>query len=266
MLTRLPVVGSQTKGLRRLSVPVRTAAGGSWGPRNGPVAALLTGCVADVWFSDVHKATIEVLIAAGYRVEAPSSQTCCGALASHSGFADEAKKMAGSNISAFTSADVIVTDVAGCGAHLKSYSRFGDGGAELVAKVRDICEVIAEAVADGRLPSFPSTDVEVGIQDSCHLEHGQRVHTAVDVVVEAAGFKAVPVDRGGMCCGAAGIYQLEHKQMADQLGKAKADLVATAGITTIVSANAGCEMQLRRHLDVGYSIEHPVELYARRLS
>ena len=96
-------------------------------------------------------------------------------------------------------------------------------------KVRDINEVIVEAVRDGRLPSFPVTDLEVGIQDPCHLEHGQRAHTTVDGVIEAAGFKAIPIDRGGMCCGAAGVYQLEHKQMSDELGQAKADRVAKTG-------------------------------------
>ena len=266
VLKRLPVVGGQTKGLRRLPLRVRSSAGGSWGRQDGPVAMFLTGCVADVWFSDVHTATIEVLVAAGYRVEAPANQTCCGALASHSGFADDARAMAKENVSAFRSADVVVADVAGCGAHLKSYGRFGDGAQDMASKVRDINEVIVEAVRDGRLPSFPVTDLEVGIQDPCHLEHGQRAHTTVDGVIEAAGFKAIPIDRGGMCCGAAGVYQLEHKQMSDELGQAKADRVAKTGIKTIVSANAGCEMQLRRYLGEGYSIQHPVELYARQIS
>ena len=265
LLKRLPAVGGQTKGLRRLPWRVRSAAGGSWGPQDGPVAMLLTGCVADVWFSDIHTATIEVLVAGGYRVVAPSGQTCCGALASHSGFADDAAAMAKKNIAAFKSADVVVADVAGCGAHLKSYGRFGDDASDMASKVRDINEVIADGIRAGRLPTFPATDVEVGIQDPCHLEHGQRAHTAVDAVIEAAGFKAVPIDRGGMCCGAAGVYQLEHKKMSADLGQAKAERITKTGIKTIVSANAGCEMQLRRYLDSGYSVQHPVELYADRL-
>jgi len=28
------------------------------------------------------------------------------------------------------------------------------------------------------------------------------------------------------------------------------------------SANAGCEMQIRRHLDAGTIVRHPIELYA----
>lgn len=266
LLRRLPMVGSQTRGLRRITVPVRTTAGGRWGATSGNLAMLLSGCVADVWFPDVHKATIEVLVAAGYRVEAPANQTCCGALAAHGGFADDAHSMAARNLAAFKAADVIVADVAGCGAHLKTYDRLGGEYAAFAAKVRDINEVVAEAIKDGRLPSYPPSGRMVGIQDPCHLEHGVHAHTAVDVVVEAAGCTPVPIDRGGLCCGAAGIYQIEHPAMSTTLGQAKADQIVGSGVTTVVSANAGCEMQLRRFLDGGYRILHPVELYRDRMT
>lgn len=265
LLTALPVVGKQAKSLRRIPLPVPSAAGGSWGDDGNPLAVLLAGCVADVWFSQVHVATIEVLVAAGYRVEAPRAQTCCGALASHGGFATDAERMARRNISAFREAEVVVADVAGCGAHLKAYGRFGDAGSAVAAKVRDIDEVVADAVADGRLPALAPTGEQVAIQDPCHLEHGQRANLTVDTVVAAAGYTPVAVDRGGLCCGAAGTYQLEHPEMSETLGIQKAALFSDADIKTIVSANAGCELQLRRYLDTGFTIKHPVELYADAL-
>ncbi len=266
LLARLPVVGAQTRGLRPIALPVRTTGGGRWGSPSGDVAILLSGCVADVWFSDVHKATIEVLVAAGYRVEAPLSQTCCGALASHGGFAADARSMANRNIKAFASADIIVTDVAGCGAHLKSYGRYGEDGTGVAAKVRDVNEVVAAAVSDGRLQSYPASGRTIGIQDPCHLEHGQRAASAVDAVIAAAGFTPVAIDRGGQCCGAAGVYQIEYPEISEQLGRAKADRITDSGITTVVSANAGCEMQLRRFLNDQHRILHPIEVYRDRMT
>ncbi|MEZ5174902.1 MAG: (Fe-S)-binding protein [Acidimicrobiia bacterium] len=264
LLTRLPVIGNQAMGLRRLPVVARTSAGGSWGSDGRPVAMLVSGCVSDVWCSAVHTATVELLVAAGYRVEAPATQTCCGALASHSGFAADAAKMAERNIVAFRGADIVVADVAGCGAHLKMYGRFGEAGVDLARRVRDINEVVADAIADGRLPTLPQTGRSVAIQDPCHLEHGQRAHTSVDTVVAAAGFEPVPVDRGGLCCGAAGIYSIDEPVMAQRLGVAKADAVTRSGVTVVATANIGCEMQLRRYLGDGYSVLHPVEVYWRQ--
>jgi glycolate oxidase iron-sulfur subunit len=265
VLHRLPIIGPLTKGLRPLSLPITRVAGGSWGTSGGPVALFLSGCIADVWFTDVHRSAIDVLVRAGYRVEAPSNQTCCGALAAHSGYADEAESMANVNIDAFRDADVIVTDVAGCGAHMASYGGYGEAGADIANRVRDINDLVAELISQGTLPVLGPTGVTVAIQDPCHLEHGQKVHKSVDVVVEAAGYVAVPADRGGLCCGAAGIYQIEHPEMSGDLGRAKADTIEGSGAAIVVSANAGCEMQLRRYLGSDIEVMHPIELYAKAL-
>jgi glycolate oxidase iron-sulfur subunit len=265
LLARLPVVGSVTKGLRPLELPSKSVVGTSWGAAEGPVAMLLSGCVADVWFSDVHRSAIDVLVRSGYRVEVPKQQTCCGALAAHSGYADDTEVMARVNIAAFMNADVIVTDVAGCGAHMESYGRYGEEGAGIASRVRDIDDLVAELISKGELPILEPTGVRVAIQDPCHLEHGQKVHATVDVIVDAAGYAPVPIDRGGLCCGAAGLYQIAHKDVSEELGRAKAATVANTDASIVVSANAGCEMQMRRYLGSEHRVMHPIELYAEAL-
>ncbi|MCB1247199.1 MAG: (Fe-S)-binding protein, partial [Acidimicrobiia bacterium] len=191
--------------------------------------------------------------------------TCCGALAAHAGYASDAEDMAMRNIDAMGDADVIVADVAGCGAHLRTYQRHGEAGRLVASKVVDVNDLVARAIEDGRLPVFESHGSLVGVQDPCHLEHGLRSHTAVDVVVTAAGFVPVPIDRGGLCCGAAGSYQLEHPEMASELGRRKAAAVSASGVSLVASANAGCEMQLRRFVGGGVGVVHPIELYAEAL-
>ncbi|GMQ93992.1 MAG: heterodisulfide reductase-related iron-sulfur binding cluster [Acidimicrobiia bacterium] len=251
-------IGIPDRGLRTIPLPQPSARGGSWGPAGAPTATLFVGCVADAWFSDIHKATIRVLVAAGYRVDSPSSQTCCGALAAHDGYVVESHAMAGTNRSVLRDADVIVVNVAGCGAHLKSDPEIGD-------RVRDITEIAATAIADGRLPMMPSNGERVAIQDPCHLEHGQGIIDQPRVVLAAAGYEVVDADPGGLCCGAAGTYLFDHPKTSAELGRRKAASVAATGANLVASANAGCEMQLRRFLGAGYEVRHPIELYADRL-
>ena len=262
VLKALPVVGGATAGLRKLPLPLPSARGGSWGDRGAERVMLFTGCLADTWFSDIHRATIEVLLAAGYRVDAPESQTCCGALARHSGFEDEATKLAEKNIRGLASAPAIVVNVAGCGAHLKEYGRYGEGGESLAKRTVDVTEIVAAAIIEGRLPTLPPNGVKVAVQDPCHLEHGQGITDEPRVILRAAGYEVVDADPGGLCCGAAGVYQIDHPETSEALGIAKADKVRTAGATLVASANAGCEMQLRRYLDAGFEVLHPIEIYA----
>jgi glycolate oxidase iron-sulfur subunit len=263
LLKVLPIVGGATAGLRKLPLPLPSARGGSWGDPSAERVVLFTGCLADTWFSDIHKATIEVLLAAGYRVDAPLSQTCCGALAGHSGFEVEARALAEKNIEGLADARAIVVNVAGCGAHLKDYGRYGDAGESLAHRTADVTEIVAEAIDDGRLPTLPPNGEKVVVQDPCHLEHGQGIADQPRMILAAAGYDVVDADPGGLCCGAAGLYQIDHPETSEALGIAKADKVAATGTTLVASANAGCEMQLRRYLDDGFEILHPIEIYAR---
>jgi glycolate oxidase iron-sulfur subunit len=261
----LPIVGGATAGLRKLPLPLPSARGGSWGDPSAERVVLFTGCLADTWFSDIHKATIETLLAAGYRVDAPESQTCCGALAGHSGFEVEARALAEENIDGLGDASAIVVNVAGCGAHLKEYGRYGEAGAALAGRTVDVTEIVALAIEEGRLPSLPPNGETVVVQDPCHLEHGQGITDQPRIILAAAGYDVVDADQGGLCCGAAGLYQIDHPETSEALGIAKAEAVAATGATLVASANAGCEMQLRRYLDAGFETLHPIEIYAREV-
>lgn len=228
--------------------------------------ALLAGCVMDEWFPDVHDATRGVLQMAGFTVHSPESQQCCGALAAHEGAADDAARMAKKNIAAFAGFDYVVADAAGCSAHLKDYGEWAEGGASLAARTRDVTELVAELIADGRLPQLPPGGGEVAIHDPCHLRHAQRIFDEPRAIVRAAGFTPVEIDPDGLCCGAAGLYMVYEHDTAEELGVRKAAQIRAAGPTTVVSANPGCEIQLRAHLDKGYRVLHPIELYWEALN
>ncbi|MGI9584771.1 MAG: (Fe-S)-binding protein [Acidimicrobiia bacterium] len=265
LLRMLPRVADQARGMRPIPLPVPTARGGVWGDDDAHGVALFVGCIADPWFSDLHKASIEVLVRAGYRVDAPVDQTCCGALAAHGGFASEADKLATRNIAALGNQDAVAVDVAGCGAHLKQYARYGQGGAAVAAKTHDITQLVAAAIVDGKLPTLARSGIEVGVQDPCHLEHGQGIVDEPRAVLEAGGFTVIDIDAGGLCCGAAGAYQLHHPETGEVLGRQKAKKVEESGTKIVATANGGCEIQLRRFLDSGYTVRHPIELYAEAL-
>lgn len=261
--SRIPRVGAQTTGLRSIPLSVPTVRGGSWGDPTHPEVILFAGCVADVWFSDVHRAAIDVLVRAGYHVSAPSGQVCCGALAAHDGLAEAADAMAETNARVLDGTAPIVVDVAGCGAHLDGYGRYGYEG--IAQRTRDISEVVADAISDGRLPRFSSLGEPVAVMDPCHLEHGQGITRQPRAIVQAAGYEVVDADPGGLCCGAAGLYQLDQPGAGAELGTRKAAIIEAKNVSIVAAANAGCEMQLRRFLDGGHSVVHPVELYRARL-
>ncbi len=253
----------KVRGLRPLPLRPTSTRGRSWPARGAPrgTVALLSGCVQDPWFADVHVATIGVLRTAGFDVVAPATQMCCGALAAHDGAVDQARAMAAANVAAFDGYDHIVTDAAGCGAHLKEYGHWADTGEEFASRVVDVTELVATLLDQGVLPEAPANGRRVAIQDPCHLRHAQRITVAPRRIVSAAGFDVVDLDPTGRCCGAAGLYTVSYPDMSESLGRAKAREIERSGAALVASANPGCEMQLRSYAADGVRIVHPIELY-----
>lgn len=268
-LTPPPLRGALT-GVRQLVGRPDSVVATNWpavGESRG-VAALVSGCVMDQWFGEVHTATIALLTRSGYDVTVPATQTCCGALAAHDGWADAARDMAAANIAAFGDADVVVVNAAGCSAHMKEYGHWAEDGHRIADKVMDITELVADAIASGRLPHLDGNGQAVAVQDPCHLRHVQRITSQPRAILGAAGFRTVEIDPAGQCCGAAGIYSVLEPELSSQLGKSKAEQVRATGSEVVSSANPGCEIQLRTHLaesGVTARVAHPVELYWEKL-
>ncbi|MDJ0952217.1 MAG: (Fe-S)-binding protein [Acidimicrobiia bacterium] len=256
------------RGLRPLRVFPHTVVGVHDNTPAEPAGsvALLAGCIMDEWFPAVHDATRGVLQMAGFQVHSPERQQCCGALAAHEGAGDAARRMAKQNTAAFAGYDYIISDAAGCSAHLKEYAEWAEGGESVAGRTKDVTEFVAELIADGRLPRAEKPNGAVAIQDPCHLRHAQRITSAPREIVRAAGYTPVEIDPDGLCCGAAGLYMVYEHETAEQLGEQKVEQIAATGLDTVVTANPGCEIQLRGHLGNGYRVLHPIELYWESLS
>ena len=248
-------------GLRRIRWRAPALRGKTFEPEGDPrgTVGLLVGCIMGPWFGEVHQATIALLVRAGYRVVVPPDQTCCGALAAHDGAADGARRLADRNMEAFGGVDYIVADAAGCSAHLKDYPHWVSSGDLDGWKVRDVNEMVAQAIEEGRLPRLTETRGTVALQHPCHLRNAQRITDQPKVILAAAGYEASDVDP--MCCGAAGFYSILRPETSAQLGMKKVQEIHQSGSTVVASANPGCEMQMRSHLGEGYRVLHPVELY-----
>lgn len=255
-----------TGGMRLLRGRPARVTGTTAGPEGGEVVGLLTGCIQDQWFRQTNAAAVSLLVRAGYRVEAPSAQTCCGALAAHDGKADQARRLVAKNVAAFGGLDHLVATAAGCSAHLAGYGHWADQGGAVAGRSEDITVLIARAIEDGRLPRLPGGRGAIGVQDPCHLRHAQRVTVEPRTIVEAAGYEVVEIDPRGMCCGAAGLYTVLQPEASEELGNQKAVQIRSSGVSKVATANPGCEMQMRAATGGDVEFAHPIEWYLDALA
>jgi glycolate oxidase iron-sulfur subunit len=237
--------------------------------------ALLSGCVQQVLAPDINHATLRVLGANGVEVVVPRNQGCCGALAGHAGHADHARRRGEQLLRAFPSdVDAIVTNAAGCGSWMKdcgelfSGTPLEDDAKRFAGRVRDVSELLDELGLTSAL-ALPSP-MAVAYHDACHLSHGQHVRSAPRRLLGAIGNLIVrEVADGEICCGSAGLYNLEQPEIAERLGASKAQAVAATGADAVIAGNVGCLVQIGAHLErAGHSIPvlHTMELLDRACS
>jgi len=229
---------------------------------------LFIGCVADALFRQTHWATARVLQENGCEVIVNHSQACCGAIHFHGGNPEPARAMADTNVAAFqtTDVDAVIVNVAGCGSMLKEYGQhwLDDKQADresFAAKVKDVNEFLDEL---GLIPPRGRVDVTAAYHDACHLAHAQKVREQPrNLLKQIPGLKLVDLPESELCCGAAGTYNLTEPELAGRLSRRKLKNVLSTGARVLVTANAGCTMQIAceaRSQGHVLRILHPMDL------
>jgi glycolate oxidase iron-sulfur subunit len=234
--------------------------------RRGRVV-LFTGCIMNALYHRTHRATIEVLVANGFEVVIPQ-QTCCGALAHHSGETDIAAELAIQNIDTIlaTQPNWIVVNAAGCGSTLKEYHHLLTQHPEAIAfseKVIDIMALLAQLSLEGERAPVP---YNVTYHAACHLHHAQKVQQEpYQVLTQIPNLKLIPLTEADMCCGSAGVYNLAHPGLSWDILQEKMHHLARTDADVVLTGNPGCMLQLEsgiRQAGLTMKVMHPIELLA----
>jgi glycolate oxidase iron-sulfur subunit len=232
--------------------------------------AFLAGCVANVLFARLNEATVRVLQRNGCEVVISEGQGCCGALHVHGGLREDARKLARRNIDAVPAGEfhAIVTNAAGCGSTLKEYGEllaedpvYAKKAGEFAARMMDITEFLASIELNR---DMGPVDATVTYQDSCHLAHGQRIRTAPrQLLASVPGLTFREMAASDVCCGSAGVYNIEQSEMAMRILAHKMESVNSSGARIVATANPGCLLQLQAGVRLhgsGQRVMHVVEI------
>jgi glycolate oxidase iron-sulfur subunit len=226
------------------------------------------GCVMPELFGATNRATVALLQAAGYAVSVPEAQVCCGALHEHDGARDVAHALQRTNERAFDDPTLVavIDNAAGCGAALKEA---GASAPTLAARRQDATRFLRD---HGQRLRFADASGEgpVTYDAPCHLHHAQgETDAPLALLRRVPGLDLVPLEEAELCCGAAGVYNLDQPALADELLERKLDHLAASGARVLLSGNPGCLLQwrrgvARRGLDV--RVEHPLLFLHRHLA
>ena len=232
--------------------------------------ALLTGCAQKVMGPDINDATIRLLTRLGCDVVLPRDQGCCGSLVYHMGNHEDSLPHMKRNIDVWQAEmdgeglDYVVINTSGCGVLVKDYGHiFRDdpayaGKAGRVAAItKDLSEVVQGLELSARV-TRRAPALRVAYHDACSLQHGQQIRTQPRALLGEAGFRVLDLPDAHLCCGSAGTYNLLQPDTAEELGKMKAEAVASVSPQLVAMGNIGCMEQIAAYSQV--PVVHTVQL------
>jgi len=236
--------------------------------------ALLTGCAQDLMYSDVNRDTAEVLAENGCEVFTPADQSCCGSLHAHNGELEMAKNLARRQLDQFPpdQFDAIISNAAGCGSHLKHFSKllqadpvYANRARLWDSKLKDIHEWLVTIGCRAPAKTELSPTI-VTYHEACHLCHGQKItRQPREILQKIPDLVNKELTESTWCCGSAGIYNLIQPEMANQLLDRKLAHIEKTGCSVVATGNPGCMAHISngvRKKNLPLRVAHPVTLLA----
>ena len=234
-------------------------------------AALLAGCAQRVLAPEINEATIRLLTRHGCEVVVAAGSGCCGSLNHHLGQETAALALARADIDAWErerlagGLDAIAINASGCGTTIKDYGfmlredpAYADKAARIAGLARDVTEIVETLGLRAPLPEVAARRRRVAYHSACSMQHGQRIEAGPKALLAAAGFEAVDVPEGHICCGSAGTYNLLQPELAGKLRERKLANIARTRPDLVATGNIGCITQLAP--GAAAPVVHTVEL------
>ena len=173
------------------------------------IVALFSGCVASISDQDTLKATKQLLMAAGFKVQSNKTQYCCGAIHQHTGNSEYAQHLMLKNAQAFKTNIPIVSCASGCGSRLQQYDN------EISTRHCDIHNFLFKYAKKLAFRELPKT---VALHTPCSMQNIlQQQEMPKKLLSLIPKLVIIPLKPKAACCGAAGIQILQQQTQGNAL-------------------------------------------------
>jgi len=248
------------------------------------VMLVLSGCVQPGTTPNTNAAAARVLDRLGISLLEIKKDSCCGALSYHLSAQEEAKGFMRRNIDVWwpmieKGAEAIVMTASGCGTTVKDYGyilKDDPAYAEKAKRVSELTKDLSEILIDEDLSplKFRSTNEigsngigsigsneqqeKIAVHCPCSLQHGQKLPTHLEIVLNKLGFNLVQTEDKHLCCGSAGTYSMLQSTLSQTLLDNKIKALTSNNPDQIVTANVGCQLHLESKSTI--PVSHWIEL------
>ncbi|WP_338448221.1 (Fe-S)-binding protein [Niallia oryzisoli] len=212
--------------------------------------SLFITCLADVFYPNVGKSTVELLEKLGCEVDFPEQQTCCGQPAFNTGYHKETREVAKNMIKTYENAEYVVSPSGSCITMLHEYQNLFDNQPEwrekavkLANKSYELSQFLVDVLkvenVSARLPARAT------YHNSCHMTRLLGVKDAPAKLLEnVEGLEMEPLSNHYDCCGFGGTFSVKMGPISEQMVDEKIKHIEETGAEVLIGADCGCLMNI----------------------
>ncbi len=240
-----------------------------------PRVGLFATCLVDLFRPSVGFAAVDLLEAAGCRVEVPRGQTCCGQPAYNMGDRADTRDIARQTVLAFEPFDYVVVPSGSCGAMIKEHypglfvdepdmqrraQAVSDKTHELISFLTDVMGLDAvSAEFRGKVTYHDSCS---GLRELGVKQQPRQLLSSV------AGLDIVELNEAEICCGFGGTFCVKYHEISNKIVDTKAENIEHSEADLLLAGDLGCLMNMAGKLKRrGSKVQarHVAEVLAGRL-
>jgi L-lactate dehydrogenase complex protein LldE len=194
--------------------------------------------LGDLFFPEVVSDAESLLEQAGYEVDFPLEQVCCGQPAFNAGHRAAARRVARTFARAFSRDGPVVCASGSCATMAAHYVP------ELLGcepyEVWELSAFLAQA--ESTLPAR-NAGRSLAYHDSCHMLRELGIAEEPRRLLKRSGAQLVPLPRPDLCCGFGGTFSVRQPEISVAMADEK--LAGARAADALVTADPGCLMHLR---------------------
>ena len=219
-----------------------------------PEVALFVTCLVDSMRPSIGFAATALLEAAGFAVEVPTAQTCCGQPAWNAGDEQDARALGRRMLEIFAPFEAVVAPSGSCaGMVRKHYPELFAGQPEeeaaiaLAGKTFELCEFLH---ARGGRPLLKSWDRGVLVyHDSCaSLREIAAPEAPRALLGQIPGMELAEMADPQACCGFGGLFSIKLPEISGHMVAARTADIAATGAQVLAGPDMGCLLNIAGRL------------------
>ena len=226
-----------------------------------PRLALFVTCLVDQLHPEIGVATVRLLRRAGYEVDFPAAQTCCGQPFFNSGFRPEAARLAKRTIEILEPYEAIVLPSGSCTTMIRAeYPHLLENEGDWYQRARKVAQKTYELSEfliqkANWQPTAAAHGPTITYHDSSHMCRMLQLKDEPRAALTQAGCTIAEMPESERCCGFGGLFSLRMPEVSNAMTGEKLQQASGTATEMLVTADPGCMMQMR-----GLADQHQVQV------